>query len=339
MEIAVALGQVPNVNRWYGHAWREGCSVARRLQPSVLYSRRVRVWDCFTGSLKVCAHLLGSRREQGGHRDRRQPGHRRRDRAAGRAARLRRLRQLSKEPGGGRRARVGDIQAAGGTALAVGADVASRPTSCDCSKPWTRQLGPLTCAGQQCRHPGETDPRRADRRGAHRSRVRHQRARRLSLRSRSGAAAVDQARRRGGAIVNVSSRAAQLGAPGEYVDYAASKAALDALTIGLAREVAAEGIRVNGVRAGHHLHRDSRRRRRAEPRRSARADAADAARRRGDRSRAGDSVAAVGGGVVLDRVVHRRRRRDGSNAKPALTCGLRVERSVAPRRLRECYRG
>jgi NAD(P)-dependent dehydrogenase (short-subunit alcohol dehydrogenase family) len=54
----------------------------------------------------------------------------------------------------------------------------------------------------------------------------------------------------GGAIVNVSSRAAQLGAPGEYVDYAASKAALDALTIGLAREVAGEGIRVNGVRPG-----------------------------------------------------------------------------------------
>jgi len=55
---------------------------------------------------------------------------------------------------------------------------------------------------------------------------------------------------KGGAIVNVSSRAAVLGAPGEYVDYAASKAALDTLTIGLAREVAAEGIRVNGVRAG-----------------------------------------------------------------------------------------
>jgi NAD(P)-dependent dehydrogenase (short-subunit alcohol dehydrogenase family) len=55
---------------------------------------------------------------------------------------------------------------------------------------------------------------------------------------------------RGGAIVNVSSRAAVLAAPGEYVDYAASKAALDTLTIGLAREIAAEGIRVNGVRAG-----------------------------------------------------------------------------------------
>src|SRR5262249_50806556 len=54
----------------------------------------------------------------------------------------------------------------------------------------------------------------------------------------------------GGAIVNVSSRAAQLGSPGEYVDYAASKAALDALTVGLAKEVALEGIRVNGVRAG-----------------------------------------------------------------------------------------
>jgi len=54
----------------------------------------------------------------------------------------------------------------------------------------------------------------------------------------------------GGAIVNVSSRAAGLGAPGEYVDYAASKAAIEAMTIGLAREVAAEGIRVNCVRPG-----------------------------------------------------------------------------------------
>jgi NAD(P)-dependent dehydrogenase (short-subunit alcohol dehydrogenase family) len=55
---------------------------------------------------------------------------------------------------------------------------------------------------------------------------------------------------RGGAIVNVSSVAARLGSPGEYVDYAATKGAIDTLTIGLAREVAAEGIRVNGVRPG-----------------------------------------------------------------------------------------
>ena len=54
----------------------------------------------------------------------------------------------------------------------------------------------------------------------------------------------------GGAIVNISSRAAVLGSPGEYVDYAASKAAVDALTIGLSKEVAREGIRVNGVRPG-----------------------------------------------------------------------------------------
>jgi NAD(P)-dependent dehydrogenase (short-subunit alcohol dehydrogenase family) len=54
----------------------------------------------------------------------------------------------------------------------------------------------------------------------------------------------------GGAIVNVSSGAARLGSPGEYVDYAASKGAIDTFTIGLSREVADEGIRVNAVRAG-----------------------------------------------------------------------------------------
>lgn len=54
----------------------------------------------------------------------------------------------------------------------------------------------------------------------------------------------------GGAIVNVSSGAARLGSPGEYVDYAASKGAIDTFTIGLAREVAEEGIRVNAVRPG-----------------------------------------------------------------------------------------
>lgn len=55
---------------------------------------------------------------------------------------------------------------------------------------------------------------------------------------------------RGGAIVNVSSVAALLGSPGEYVDYAASKGAIDTFTIGLAKEVVAEGIRVNAVRPG-----------------------------------------------------------------------------------------
>ncbi len=54
----------------------------------------------------------------------------------------------------------------------------------------------------------------------------------------------------GGSIVNLSSAAARLGSPGQYVDYAASKAAIDAFTMGLAKEVAAEGIRVNAVRPG-----------------------------------------------------------------------------------------
>jgi len=54
----------------------------------------------------------------------------------------------------------------------------------------------------------------------------------------------------GGAIVNLSSAAARLGSPGQYVDYAASKGAIDSFTIGLAKEVADEGIRVNAVRPG-----------------------------------------------------------------------------------------
>jgi NAD(P)-dependent dehydrogenase (short-subunit alcohol dehydrogenase family) len=63
----------------------------------------------------------------------------------------------------------------------------------------------------------------------------------------------------GGTIVNVSSAAARIGSGGEYVDYAATKGAIDTLTLGLATEVAAEGIRVNGVRPGFiytDMHRD-----------------------------------------------------------------------------------
>jgi NAD(P)-dependent dehydrogenase (short-subunit alcohol dehydrogenase family) len=55
----------------------------------------------------------------------------------------------------------------------------------------------------------------------------------------------------GGAIVNISSRAARIGSAGEWVHYAASKGAIDSFTIGLAREVATEGIRVNAVAPGH----------------------------------------------------------------------------------------
>ncbi|HJZ72477.1 MAG TPA: SDR family oxidoreductase [Vicinamibacterales bacterium] len=143
-----------------------------------------------------------------------------------------------------------EITASGGRAVAVGADVAAEA---DVERLFTAvdaQLGRVTAlvnnAGRLERQArvDEIDAARIDRvfatnvRGAFL--CAREAVRRMST-ARGGA---------GGAIVNVSSRAAQLGAPGEYVDYAASKAALDALTIGLAREVAAEGIRVNAVRAG-----------------------------------------------------------------------------------------
>jgi NAD(P)-dependent dehydrogenase (short-subunit alcohol dehydrogenase family) len=63
----------------------------------------------------------------------------------------------------------------------------------------------------------------------------------------------------GGVIVNISSAAARIGSAGEYVDYAASKGAIDTMTIGLANEVSEDGIRVNGVRPGFiytDMHRD-----------------------------------------------------------------------------------
>jgi NAD(P)-dependent dehydrogenase (short-subunit alcohol dehydrogenase family) len=145
---------------------------------------------------------------------------------------------------------VSDIQAAGGKALAVGADVASESDVMRLFETVDAGMGPLAGlvnnAGvlEKQSRVDQIDGARIDRVFATNVRgafiCAREAVRRMS--TRHGGA--------GGAIVNVSSRAAQLGAPGEYVDYAASKAALDAMTIGLAREVAGEGIRVNGVRAG-----------------------------------------------------------------------------------------
>jgi NAD(P)-dependent dehydrogenase (short-subunit alcohol dehydrogenase family) len=145
---------------------------------------------------------------------------------------------------------VASIQAAGGTALAVGADVALEDEVVRLFETVDAALGPLAAlvnnAGilERQTRVEQIDAARIDRVFATNVRgafiCAREAVRRMS--TKHGGA--------GGAIVNVSSRAAQLGAPGEYVDYAASKAALDALTIGLAREVAGEGIRVNGVRAG-----------------------------------------------------------------------------------------
>ena len=145
---------------------------------------------------------------------------------------------------------VAQIRSTGGTAVSVGADVAVEADVVRLFETSDAKLGPLHALVNNAgildtqTRVDEIDAKRIDRifgtnvRGAFI--CAREAVRRMS--TRHGGA--------GGAIVNVSSRAAQLGAPGEYVDYAASKAALDALTIGLAREVAGEGIRVNGVRAG-----------------------------------------------------------------------------------------
>jgi len=145
---------------------------------------------------------------------------------------------------------VSKIQAAGGKALAVGADVASESEVVRLFETVDAQMGPL--AGL-VNNAGVLETQ---------ARVEHMDAARIdrvfATNVRGAFVCAREAVRRmstkhggsGGAIVNVSSKAAQLGAPGEYVDYAASKAALEAMTIGLAREVAGEGIRVNGVRPG-----------------------------------------------------------------------------------------
>lgn len=108
----------------------------------------------------------------------------------------------------------------------------------------------------------------------------------------------------GGGIVNVSSRASVLGSPGEYVDYAMSKGAIDTLTIGLAKEVAAEGIRVNAVRPGiidTDIHASG-----GEPGRAEATwpVATDGARWHAGGSGGGDPVASLGRGVLRHGFVH-----------------------------------
>jgi len=145
---------------------------------------------------------------------------------------------------------VADIASRGGTAIAVGADVSSEADVLRLFAAVDERLGPLRALVNNA---GilETQTRVDAIDAARIGRVFATNVTGAFLCAREAVKRMSTARGgAGGAIVNVSSRAAQLGAPGEYVDYAASKAALDTLTIGLAQEVAAEGIRVNGVRAG-----------------------------------------------------------------------------------------
>jgi NAD(P)-dependent dehydrogenase (short-subunit alcohol dehydrogenase family) len=145
---------------------------------------------------------------------------------------------------------VSEIVAGGGTALAVRADVSVEAEVVHLFDTIDRSLGPLRALVNNA---GVVERQ---------TRVEHMDAGRLArvlgvnvtgcfLCAREAVRRMSTKRGGGGgAIVNVSSAAARLGSPGEYVDYAASKAAVDTFTIGLAKEVASEGIRVNAVRPG-----------------------------------------------------------------------------------------
>ncbi len=143
-----------------------------------------------------------------------------------------------------------EILQAGGTACAVRADVAKETDILRMFETVDREVGTLTALVNNAGI-AEQQMRCADMDAARLTRVfttnvigsflcAREAIKRMS--TDSGGA--------GGAIVNVSSAAARLGSPGEFVDYAASKGALDTFTVGLAKEVAGEGIRVNAVRPG-----------------------------------------------------------------------------------------
>jgi NAD(P)-dependent dehydrogenase (short-subunit alcohol dehydrogenase family) len=145
---------------------------------------------------------------------------------------------------------VTQIESAGGRALAIRADVAAPSDVARLFQTAENELGPIRGLVNNAGISGgfarvdELNPEAL--------------ARVLAVNVAGAFACAGEAVRRmssrhggtGGAIVNVSSRAARLGSPGEWVHYAASKAALDTLTVGLAREIAIEGVRVNAVALG-----------------------------------------------------------------------------------------
>ena len=145
---------------------------------------------------------------------------------------------------------VADIEKAGGRAIAVAGDMSSEKDVVNLFETSDAQLGPLKVlinnagiVGAQSRVEDYTLERLQQMFAINITGAflcAREAVRRMS--TRNGGT--------GGAIVNVSSAAARLGSPNEYVDYAASKGAMDSMTIGLSKEVAAEGIRVNAVRPG-----------------------------------------------------------------------------------------
>jgi NAD(P)-dependent dehydrogenase (short-subunit alcohol dehydrogenase family) len=153
---------------------------------------------------------------------------------------------------------VSNIVASGGTAVAIQADVSDEAQVLHLFTTVDTVLGPLTALVNNA---GVVDiPSPVQDMSAQRLRrmfdinvigsilCAREAVRRMSI--RTGNANFGEGFGRGGAVVNLSSAAARLGSPGQYVDYAAAKGAIDSFTLGLAKEVAAEGIRVNAVRPG-----------------------------------------------------------------------------------------
>ena len=145
---------------------------------------------------------------------------------------------------------VAQIEGAGGTAMAVQADVADEAQVLAMYLQIDQRLGPLTALVNNA---GVVDV------AARVDEMNVQRLRRMfDINVLGSFVCTREALRRmstrhggkGGSIVNVSSVAARLGGPGQYVDYGASKGAIDTFTVGLAKEVATEGVRVNAVRPG-----------------------------------------------------------------------------------------
>ncbi len=145
---------------------------------------------------------------------------------------------------------VAEIKAAGGEAIAVQADVGNAAEIVTMYQAVDRHFGRLDGLVNNA---GIVDmPQRIDEMSAERI----ERMMRINV-TGSILCAAEAVRRMstkhggtGGSIVNISSMAVKIGSPGQYVDYAASKAAIDTLTVGLAREVATEGVRVNAIRPG-----------------------------------------------------------------------------------------
>jgi NAD(P)-dependent dehydrogenase (short-subunit alcohol dehydrogenase family) len=145
---------------------------------------------------------------------------------------------------------VADIAGAGGQAIAVQAEMADEASIIALFERVDRAFGPLTALVNNAGGPGPTCTiDRITTAVLDQVMTVNVRAPFLTIREAVARMATDRGGQ-GGAIVNVSSRAAEIGGAGEWIHYAASKGALDSLTIGAAKELALRGIRVNAVSPG-----------------------------------------------------------------------------------------